>query len=313
MLRIVLLGNHQVPYSSESHHALSLEELGHQVVRLQEGKATGDDIVSATSGADLFVWIHTHSWPTEGIDYALAILKYRQIPVVAYHLDLYMGLERWQEYQHDPYLQSVDHFFTVDRLMADWLNNNTPTKGHYLPAAVFGPECYLTQTTPDVNYDVVFVGQRNYHPEWPYRPRLIFRLEEMYGDRFIQYGGDGAGTIRGRDLNQVYSNSKVVVGDSLCLSFDYPDYFSDRVFETLGRGGMLVHPRIPGLERYFTDGEHLVLYDYNDFDQLKGIVDHLLAHPQEREEIRRKGHEHVKNNHTYQRRWEQILDTLGLS
>jgi hypothetical protein len=93
------------------------------------------------------------------------------VPSISYHLDLYMGLRRWTQYKSDPFLMNLDHFFTVDRLMADWLNSNTAVRGHYVPAGVFGPETYLGESGHPYGNDVVFVGQRNYHPEWPYRPR----------------------------------------------------------------------------------------------------------------------------------------------
>ena len=59
------------------------------------------------------------------------------------------------------------------------------------------------------------------------------------------------GVIRGKELNDLYATAKVVVGDTLCKGFNYPYYFSDRLFETTGRGGFLIHPYIKGLEDYF--------------------------------------------------------------
>ena len=45
-------------------------------------------------------------------------------------------------------------------------------------------------------------------------------------------GGDGLGVVRGEKLNQLYADSKIVIGDSLSLNFDYPGYWSDRIYET---------------------------------------------------------------------------------
>lgn len=310
-MRIAFLGNHAVSYSSESHHAASLEALGCEVVRLQEPKARASEIAKVALSSDMFVWVHTHGWNTPGIENVLADLKARGIPIVAYHLDLYMGLRRWKQYEQDPYMRQIDHFFTVDRLMADWLNQNTDVKGHYLPAAVFGPECYLAEPTSPHGNDVVFVGSRGYHPEWNYRPQLIDWLRATYGERFTHVGGDGdTGTIRGDDLNRLYASSKVVVGDTLCLNFDYPDYWSDRVYETLGRGGFLIHPRVPGMDKHFKDQEHLVFYDYGDFDQMKHHIDYFMDHDLAQKMIRHHGHEHVKANHTYAHRWQTILDAV---
>ena len=45
MANIVFLGNFEVPYSSENHHAKSLESLGHTVQKLQEKKAGSAEIL----------------------------------------------------------------------------------------------------------------------------------------------------------------------------------------------------------------------------------------------------------------------------
>lgn len=311
-MRITFLGNFGVDYSTESHHAKSLESLGHEVIRLQEPKASATAIADEASRSELFVWVHTHGWDTAGIADALRRIREAGVPIITYHLDLYMPLpRRWQQYRDDPYMLALDHFFTVDPKMADWLNTNTPTRGHYLPAAVFGEECYISdQPSPHAN-DVVFVGSRGYHPEWPYRPQLIQWLRDTYGEQFTHVGGDGdTGTIRGAELNAVYANSKVAVGDTLCPDFDYPGYWSDRVYETLGRGGMIVHPYIDGMEQVFDNARHLRFYPFGDFDQLEAIINHNLDHDDEREWIRDQGHRYVKANHTYAHRWQQILATV---
>lgn len=314
-MRIVFYGNFGVSYSSETHHAASLELLGHEVIRLQEPKFAADEILAEALKSDLFVWIKTHGWNTPGdMHRTLSTLRDAGVPSISYHLDLYMGLRRWTQYRNDPFLMGLDHFFTVDQLMADWLNENTPVRGHYVPAGVFEPECYIAPPTncrhPFAN-DVIFVGQRNYHPEWPYRPQLIDWLQDTYGDRFTRIAGDTpAGTTRGRELNRLYADSKVVVGDSLCLNFDYPYYWSDRVYETVGRGGFLIHPRVKGMERHFEDHEHLAFYDYGDFDQLHDLIEYFLRDHDARNEVRTAGQAHVKANHTYTQRWTEILKAV---
>jgi spore maturation protein CgeB len=64
------------------------------------------------------------------------------------------------------------------------------------------------------------------------------------------------------------------------------------------------------MERHFTDGEHLVFYDFDDFDGLRGLIDYYLDHPAEREKIAQAGHDHVKAHHTYRDRWQSIVETL---
>lgn len=316
-MRVTFYGNWSVSYTSESHHAASLEDLGHRVVRLQEPKVPASEILAEASKSDLLVWIKTHGWETAGIDDVLSELRGLRVPVISYHLDAYRQIpDRWERYKNDPYMLQLDHFFTVDQCQADWLNENTAVKGHYLPPGVFGRECYISdQSSPHAN-DVLFVGSYGYHNSYPMRPKLIDWLRETYGDRFTHIGGGGnIGTVRGDELNRAYANSKVVVGDSYICDPDYQGkYWSDRVPETLGRGGgPLLHPWVYGLDGQFTDGEHLVTYEHGNFGQLKFLIDYYLdeGNNVEREQIRKAGHEHVKANHTYLHRWQSILDTIN--
>ena len=307
-MRIAFLGNFAVPYSSETHHARSLETLGHEVIRLQEPSTAVSVITEQALRSDAFVWIHTHGWDTPGIDFALRAIKNAGIPTLTYHLDLWWGLQRQKDVRSSPYWD-LDHFFTVDKKMADWLTDNTPVKGHYLPAGVFDEECFIsTEPSPFAN-DVIFVGSRGYHPEWPWRPKLIDWLRDTYGPRFTHIGGDGdSGTLRGAALNAAYSNSKVAVGDTLCLGFDYPWYASDRLFEAPGRGGFQLFPRIKGIPELF-DGT-MMFFDFGDFEGLKDLIDYYVEHDQGREALRTMCHEHVKTHHTYVQRWKTILGLI---
>jgi hypothetical protein len=221
---------------------------------------------------------------------------------------LWWGLQRQKDVRSSPYWD-LDHFFTVDKKMADWLTDNTPVKGHYLPAGVFDEECFISSGPSPFANDVIFVGSRGYHPEWPWRPKLIDWLRDTYGSRFTHIGGDGdSGTLRGAALNAAYSGSKVAVGDTLCLGFDYPWYASDRLFEAPGRGGFQIFPRIKGIPELF-DGT-MEFFTFGDFDGLKDLIDYYLEHDQPRDTLRRMCHEHVKTHHTYVQRWETILETI---
>lgn len=318
-MTITFVGNFQVDYSSETHHKKTLESLGHTVIPMQEGIVSTNQIFEQARKSDLLIWIHTHGWTTKPLKLTVSQLferlKELNIPTITYHLDLWFGIQRQKDLDEDPFYKQIGHFFTVDKLMADWFNENTNVKGHYLQAGVFDQECVMMKALPEGEYytDVAFVGSKGYHPEWEYRPQLIDWLRYTYGDKFLHVGGDGqTGTIRGLKLNQLYGDIKVSIGDTLCLNFDYPYYWSDRVYETLGRGGFLIHPYIKGMEDHFENRKHLVFYNYGDFSDLKAKIDYYIENESEREEIRKAGHEHVKANHTYKNRWESILQTLEL-
>ena len=308
-MKITFLGNFSVPYSSENHHVKTLESLGHEVICLQEGKIDGNEIVRQALLSDLFVVVHTHGWVTPVLSLAdvLRLLK-GKVTTLTYHLDLWFGIERQKDLETDDFYKLIDHFFCTDKLMADWFNDNTKVKGHFLPAGVYHEETYLLDL-PKTN-DVIFVGSKGYHNEWKWRPQLIDWLYKTYGDRFKHYGNDGLGVVRGDDLNRLYSSTKIVVGDTLCLNFNYPYYLSDRVFETTGRGGFLLMPYIKGIEDLFEVGKEIITFKFGDFKDLKKKIDYYLEHDEEREKIRIAGFERTKKDHTYKNRWIKILETI---
>jgi len=307
-VRIAFLGNFGVSYSSETHHANTLESLGHQVIRLQEPSTAASEILAQGLIADMFVWVHTHGWDIPGMDHVLTRLREQNIPSLTYHLDLWKGLRRERDIRTGPYWD-LDWFFTVDKVMADWLCDNTPVKGRFLPAAVYDRECYISDEPSEHANDVIFVGSKRYHPEWPWRPKLIDWLRDTYGPRFTHVGGDGdTGTLRGDALNRCYANSKVAVGDTLCVNFSYPWYHSDRLFEAPGRGGFQIFPQIAGLETFFAGT--MEFFPFDDFDALKRLIDFYLEHDEERETMRQRAHQHVLTYHTYRNRWSDIIRTV---
>ncbi len=318
MAKIVFLGNFEVSYSSENHHAKSLESLGHTVVKLQEKQAKSHVILDQALNSDLFIWVHTHGWETSGrvtMDNVLLQLKQAGVETITYHLDLWFGLDRQKDLDNDNFYKTIGHFFTVDKLMADWFNENTEVKGHFVPAGVYDKECYIHKDyDPDkFKYDVIFVGSKRYHHEHKYRSDLIDFLRKTYGSRFLHVGGDGdTGTVRGDELNKIYAQSKVAVGDSLNINFNYPYYTSDRLFESTGRGGFTIYPRIKGLEDYFVDEEEIVFYEHGNLEDLRTKIDKYLENGVDRERIRLSGHEKTKQEHTYIHRWKIIMSELGI-
>ena len=240
MAHIVFLGNFEVSYSSENHHAKSLESLGHTVCKLQERTIKDSFVLQQAMNSDLFIWVHTHNWATPGrlgMAHVLEELKKANIPTMTYHLDLWFGLERQKDLEEDDFYKTIGHFFATDKLMTDWFNENTNVKGHFLPAGVYDKECYIHEdyNKDEFDYDVIFVGSKRYHHEHKYRAELIDFLRRIYGKRFLHVGGDGdTGTVRGNDLNRIYAKSRIAVGDSLNIDFNYPYYTSDRLFESTG-------------------------------------------------------------------------------
>lgn len=312
-LRIAYVGNFRHPWCTEVHLARTLEQLGHTVYRLQEDHLNPATLTralkgrQATDGLDLF-WF-TRTWGrTVTLDH-LAWLDAQGIPSIAYHLDLYVPLARGRNIDRDPFWRCT-HVFTpdgdphsADTFAAAGINH------HWMLPAVVADECYLADVP--LTRDVVFVGSRQYHAEWPYRGQLLDWLERTYGDRFGWHGPENGGVVRGDDLNRLYASTRVAIGDSLVPGYTHVGYASDRRYEAPGRGAFQIGPRIAGLDDGFVDGVSTVLYDFGDWDGLRDRISHYLTRDDERERIRRAGHNHVKAHHTYTNRLTAALALIG--
>lgn len=317
-ISIAYCGNFRHTHCTETHVAASLEALGHRVIRLQEDSVRVPAIREACAGADLFLYTRTWGMSAEnGRDgtWLMGDLRRSGIPSAALHLDLYLGIsrDRTVDPKTDPFW-ATDVVFSADGGLAHALEFEKRGIRHvHMSPAVYHAECVPGRYRPEYAHDIIFVGTCDgYHGEWSYRKRLLDALKARYGARFVTYGnrGDRPG-LRDMALNDLYASATVVVGDSLYS----PNYWSDRYFETLGRGGFLVAPVIDGLERFLTPGTHYFPFDHKkgalaDFSALFDAIDACLDGDAHRESIRRAGFEHVRAHHTYLHRMASMIEWL---
>lgn len=297
-------------FNTENHIALTLEKLGHTVNFIQEDEIQFGSLPNMVGEADLFLW--TRTWPDKVLLDDLYIIG-KRMPTVSFHLDKYTGIARNGGLATDAFWRTQYVFSPEGSNEAKHIFRQHKINQFYLPAGVFEDEARLATRPYHDRYvnDIIFVGggKQYAHPEWPYRAKLVTWLEDTYGSRFKKFGWPER-TVRGLDLNLLYADTKIVIGDSLCKDFKDSYYWSDRIYETTGRGGFLIHPRIKGIEEHFNDRKEVVFYDYNDFEQLKGLIDFYLENDKPRELIRKRGHERTKRDHTYTQRMKQMLETL---
>lgn len=318
-MKIAYIGNFQPPHSTENEVRKALTQLGHRVTPLQENTQGIFSRVARELDAkqhDLVLWTRTGWAPPVPHTEQMHMLKAAtraKVPTVGFHLDRWFGLNREGQVDEEPFFK-VDYMFTADgghdaEYAAHGVNHI------WAPPGVSAFECTPGTKEPHFTSDIAFVGswQPGYHAEWTHRPELVAFLQETYADRCKFWPEKGRPAVRRRQLRNLYASTKVNVGDS-CLSGGATRYWSDRIPETLGRGGFLLHPYVEGIEEHFTDGEHLVLWELGDWDDLKSKIDFHLEHDEgiaARERIAAAGRAHVLEHHTYTRRMEQILSVVA--
>lgn len=309
-MKIVFLGNFNVPFSTESHHAWTWEYMGHQVVKLQEGKATTEQVLAACQDAQVLQLTHTHGWGMPGqlpMEEVLRRVREQGVKTFTYHLDLYWGLnilDRREEKVGQHWSWKLDYVFTTDGShQAEYESRGV--KHYYLPPGVVEYAVFRGGRRNDLASPVGFVGSVGYHPEYRFRQSLIEGLKAHYGNHFRVYGG-----YREKMLNDLYASIDVVVGDHCFSTNPELQYWSDRLPETTGRGGFMVYPRVKGLDGFIANG--LVTYEPGNVDDLYAKIDEWRGKPDERLERTQSLMKYVQREHTYTVRLNQILEIMGL-
>lgn len=137
------------------------------------------------------------------------------------------------------------------------------------------------------------------------RVEFINHMHDNYGDKFFVLG-DGGPLRRkhGRELANIFASTKIVIAP------DGPStdrYWSNRIYNTLGLGGFLLHPHCQGLAEDFSEDD---LVMYKDRQDLCDLIDSFMCLPDRREKLAMAGYEQVMAHHTYRHRCGRLLEEV---
>ena len=302
-MRVTFVGNFDVPFSTESHHAWTWRKMGHEVIQLQQNRTTEAQVLDACRQSQLFQFTHTHGWPCPVSMETVSQIRDMGVKSFSYHLDKYFGIgARQAGYLEHPSFH-LDYFFSTDGgSERQW--NAAGVNHHWISPGVVEYGAYLG--APNEQIDVLFTGSEHYHAEYPFRQHLVSSLRANYGNRFQVRQG-----VREAPLNTLYAGATVCVGDHIFAGTPY--YWSDRLPESAGRGAFIIYPRTQGLEEYEKNG--LITYEPQNAEDLIKKIDFFLDKSYECDRIERRNqlHEYVKHNHTYTQKLNQILTIMGLA
>ncbi len=164
---------------------------------------------------------------------------------------------------------------------------------HWLPLAC-SPELHATATYGERQYDVAFVGSMG--AQDVRRLELLDRVKERFPNGVI-------GQFWPEEMARIYAESKIVINISANRDLNM------RVFEAMAAGALLVTDEADGLTDLFTEGRHLAVY-HND-DELIATIERYLKDDRVRERIAAAGQELVLEQHTYERRVEEMLTRIS--
>lgn len=290
-MKIIYLGNFENPFSdtTEKHIKYALEEEGHEVITIDENDFSTEKILSIES-PDLFLF-HKGGFPDRvDLPDLVELLNRLACKKAYWYFDkVYQDRVVWAE-SITPF---VDYAVLTDE---SWVRTRNYKNTHILRQGISTQDNELGKKADTVN-EIVFTGSI-------YGERALFvkALKELYGPRFRVVND-----AFGRRLYDLAASTKVFVAPK------YPQdnfYWSNRIYQILGSGGFLIHPKLDGLaDEGFIDGENIVLY--RNGRELREKIDYYLEHDDEREKIRKAGHKHVTENYTYSKRVKDFLDIIN--
>jgi spore maturation protein CgeB len=177
-------------------------------------------------------------------------------------------------------------------------------------------------TADRLEYDVTFVGQ-----SYGDRPATVERLRAGGFDVRCWGYGWPEGRLPHDEMVRVFGASRI----NLNLSAAYSprsirgiagalikrkglgarrSQIKGRTFEAPGSGGFLLTDRVPYLEDYLRPGEEVGVFDSSD-----ALVDRVrwwLEHEPERAAAAEAGYKRVRAEHTYDHRFGEIFDIIGV-
>lgn len=296
-MRIAFIGKFDRIHDEEG-KARSFEKLGHEVLRFDEDSLPDLGTVF-NKKPDIVTFAKLKIAPPLRQP-LIETARQLNIPTVCWNPDLYWGFSRQFLVGNDPIFRATLVLTPDGGSDEEWAKKGVNHK--VLRQAIYDEDCFIGEK--GVAPAVIFVG--TFNPGWEYRTDLIRFLQDKVGPRFTWYGRKGAEEVRGSKLNDLYASTKVVVGDSVA----HPRYWSNRIYETIGRGGFIIHPMTPGLDEEFTPYKHFVPYKFGDMDGLLEKINYFLEHDEEREAIAKAGMEHVKTHHTLLNRCQEFIDIV---
>ncbi|MEK7519659.1 MAG: glycosyltransferase [Patescibacteria group bacterium] len=110
------------------------------------------------------------------------------------------------------------------------------------------------------------------------------------------------GEVWGHDMYTILHNAKIALNRHIDVAEDYANNM--RLYEATGVGALLLTDAKKNLPEFFTVGKEVVAYASKE--ELVDKIHYYLAHEQERAAIAKAGQQRTLQDHTYQKRMEEL-------
>jgi GT2 family glycosyltransferase/spore maturation protein CgeB len=198
-----------------------------------------------------------------------------------------------------------DLVFVASRRWAEQLREATNVPILVLEQAT-DPDVFFPEYDPAHDRELVFVGNSR-----RVRRRVLDDLLPTNRNLAV-WGRDWEGLIGSkhivghylpnREVHKAYSSAAIVLNDHWDDMREH-GYISNRIYDALASGAMVISDDLPELRESFGDA----VVTYRTPEELERLISHYLESPEERREKGRRGRELVLADHTFERRAEELL------
>lgn len=292
-MKILYIGNHEQKTGNDDEGAITyaLNQLGHDVQRLRETNARQFEKVE---DRELVLF---HKWDNIAV---LQRMRALGLKCIFWYFDLVEWpdetLKKRNANRRDwmtRTIPNVDLGFCTD---GDWVNKDTSGKLIRLTQGADSRIMGLgnpAHSTPAL----LFTGTPNGGVQ---RQSFVDEMQINYRQTF-----NCTQNVHREELRNLIAASKI------CLAPDSPvtdHYWSNRVYNTLGFAGFLLHPYCSTLAEQYTDGDEIIYY--NNRDELHKAINYYYHHQEDAKRIAQKGFYKTANEHTYIHRCNQLMATI---
>jgi spore maturation protein CgeB len=307
-MKLVLIGKFNEVYHEEG-KARGFQELGCEVYRFEERTfdASDREIIANKIKPDAI--IYTKLSFKDPLGTILYFKKYN-IKLISWYPD-YCNVGEWENSAFNiknikkcPMSKSdlvlIPDSTNKDRWASLGINQQL------MRQAISKEFCYVSPPKEEWESDIIFIGSLVNNSLYNYRYKLVDFLNKNYGSKFLHLGSNNPYQIRNSELNTLISSTKIVICDSVFAK----GYWSNRIYESMGRGGFCLHSYTEGLENDFIIGEHLDTYKHDNYIDLKQKIDYYLNNSKLRKKIAKKGFTFIKENHTITHRCLEVINKI---
>jgi len=301
-LKIIYLGNFENPLSdsTENHIKYAFEQLGHEVIAIdEEGLRNFDKVENAADRADvkilnvkdpdIFLFHKGGAENPKGMELLIKLLTYITCKKVCWYFDKVFP-------DREEYIDTVSEYSDYVFLTDDtFIRRHKYSNISCLRQGIGNEDTSPGEYKEELKCDIAFTGNA-----YQGRENFARTLQTKYGKNFRMFNDKF-----NRDLYNLCASAKIIVAPEYpCDEF----YWSSRFYLTLGSGGFLVHPDLYGLRTEFTEGKHFA--GYKGHKELIETIDYFLERNEERESIRKQGYNYCISKATYKHRVEEMLKQI---